>query len=463
LNTISLRTESYSALIGSQAQISLEVERSTDSATTNETPFWEQKTKIGEDSLVAPLKFGSIYLGNLRVKLTWKAPLLAFPLEKIIYQSIIPLVVFFCFWVGAFFYLNRKIVTPLLVENTILARDSGIAKATTMLAHDIRRPFSTLLMALNRLSLINPNGKEMANEISEIRGQVGRAYTQTNNILLDVLDVSGTSIKLDIQVESLKSIIYSSIHTIFGADRDTRVNFTYELFHQSMLKVDPSKIERVFCNIIENSRHAMNGQGNLWFKARDAIDSGMMEITIGNSGSFIPEDIRLLIFDSFFSAGKPAGTGLGLTICKKFILAHGGTIRCESSQEKGTEFIFTLPLALNAFDHAIVILPQNNLETILYSKLEADKKLLLNEQEPNIGWHSTGLEHGLEHEYKESIKLRAKTLGRPISIAVVDDDPIYLRGVLSLIDEHLLGNTIVAIDLESYQEAVSVLVAFHAH
>jgi signal transduction histidine kinase/CheY-like chemotaxis protein len=457
LNTLPLRTESYSALLGSHASISLEVQRSNVTSMINETPSWDKKTKSGVDSFVAPLKFGSINLGTVKANLEWRKSLLALSIEKIIYQSIAPLAAFFCFWFGAFFYINRKIVNPLLVENTILARDSGIAKATTMLAHDIRRPFSTLIMALNRLSMMSPHGKDLANEVADIRRTVGRAYSQTNNILLDVLDISSTEIKLTTHFISVKLIISSAIQTIFGSDRDSNVSFSYELFQQSMLKVDSSKIERVFFNIIENARHAMQGQGELWFKAREALDVEMIEITIGNSGSFIPEDVRLLIFDSFFSAGKPGGTGLGLTICKKFIVAHGGTIRCESDIEKGTEFIFTLPSAKNEIDHSMVTLPQSTQEIINDLKLEVEKNFLSQSHNSNKSGATSDVEHALESQCIAAIKIRAKNLGRPISIAVVDDDPIYLRAVLSLIDEDLHGNTIVAFDLESYHEAISVI------
>jgi CheY-like chemotaxis protein len=70
------------------------------------------------------------------------------------------------------------------------------------------------------------------------------------------------------------------------------------------------------------------------------------------------------LFDSYFTKGKDGGTGLGLAIAKKFVTDHRGTIRCQSSVEHGTEFLFTVPSSPEAsvVESAREALSSQNLE-----------------------------------------------------------------------------------------------------
>ena len=68
------------------------------------------------------------------------------------------------------------------------------------------------------------------------------------------------------------------------------------------------------------------------------------EIAVEDSGAGIPEGEVERIFKPFFSR-KKGGTGLGLPITRRIVLAHRGSIRCESRPGKGTRFTVSIPLA----------------------------------------------------------------------------------------------------------------------
>jgi signal transduction histidine kinase len=75
-----------------------------------------------------------------------------------------------------------------------------------------------------------------------------------------------------------------------------------------------------------------------------------VEITVADTGEGIPPDELEAIFDKFHQVRrenryKAQGTGLGLSIAKSLVELHGGRIRVESEPEKGSRFIFTVPLA----------------------------------------------------------------------------------------------------------------------
>jgi signal transduction histidine kinase len=75
-----------------------------------------------------------------------------------------------------------------------------------------------------------------------------------------------------------------------------------------------------------------------------------VEIRVADRGPGIPRDEQDLVFDPFFRGARAleeqiGGTGLGLSLVKKIVKAHGGTIRVESEAVKGTVFIVRLPAA----------------------------------------------------------------------------------------------------------------------
>jgi signal transduction histidine kinase len=74
---------------------------------------------------------------------------------------------------------------------------------------------------------------------------------------------------------------------------------------------------------------------------------GAVEISIADTGSGIPVDHLAHVFDRFWQADRQgrAGAGLGLSIVKGIVEAHGGNVRVESEVGEGTIFSFTVPLA----------------------------------------------------------------------------------------------------------------------
>lgn len=106
----------------------------------------------------------------------------------------------------------------------------------------------------------------------------------------------------------------------------------------------PGEINQVFMNILVNACHALRGPGEI--RVATSTEGDTVTVTIADTGSGIPEEIRARIFDPFFTT-KPAGqgTGLGLTISYDIVRKHGGTLTFESEVGKGTTFSIRLPVA----------------------------------------------------------------------------------------------------------------------
>ena len=119
------------------------------------------------------------------------------------------------------------------------------------------------------------------------------------------------------------------------------VTISLNLNNAPMLRFDQPSMKRVFYNLILNAFQAMPDGGTLTITANATDEEG--RITVADTGKGIPKESMSRIFEPFFTT-KAQGQGLGLSICKKFVEANGGSIEVESQEGKGTTFKITLPI-----------------------------------------------------------------------------------------------------------------------
>ena len=109
-----------------------------------------------------------------------------------------------------------------------------------------------------------------------------------------------------------------------------------------LIEMDPERIREVLANLIANAlRHTPRG-GRIQVSAAGAA-GGKHVISVRDTGAGIPSDALPHIFDRFYKSDDSRGSGLGLTIAKNLVTAHGGEIAAESEVGKGTRIWFTLP------------------------------------------------------------------------------------------------------------------------
>jgi len=109
---------------------------------------------------------------------------------------------------------------------------------------------------------------------------------------------------------------------------------------------DERKIKQVVINLLSNAVKFTPAGGRVTLRAR-RVDAGL-EIAVVDTGVGIAADQQALVFEEFRQAAgdylrKAEGTGLGLSLAKRFVELHGGTIRVESEPGRGSTFAFTLP------------------------------------------------------------------------------------------------------------------------
>jgi two-component system NtrC family sensor kinase len=106
---------------------------------------------------------------------------------------------------------------------------------------------------------------------------------------------------------------------------------------------DRRKLKKVFINLLQNAREYLQRvEGQRKILISSSVEKDTVLIRFVNNGPPIPRELLPKLFDPFFSYEKDKGTGLGLTICRKIIEEHGGSIAVYSEPGRN-EFRITLP------------------------------------------------------------------------------------------------------------------------
>jgi two-component system sensor histidine kinase KdpD len=107
---------------------------------------------------------------------------------------------------------------------------------------------------------------------------------------------------------------------------------------------DAVLIERVLCNLLENAAKYTPPGSSVQIAARMQDDA--LQVSVIDNGPGLPKGMEQRIFDKFARGERESstpGVGLGLTICRAIVEAHGGKITADNLAEGGASFVFTLP------------------------------------------------------------------------------------------------------------------------
>ena len=114
-----------------------------------------------------------------------------------------------------------------------------------------------------------------------------------------------------------------------------------------LVMIDRVQVQQVVLNLCRNALEAMAAAGGpqaLVIHAATAEGGSMVEVSVADTGPGLPDEVRQKLFQPFVTT-KPSGMGVGLSICRSIVEAHGGRMWVEDAVGGGTRFVFTLPAA----------------------------------------------------------------------------------------------------------------------
>jgi two-component system, NtrC family, sensor kinase len=141
--------------------------------------------------------------------------------------------------------------------------------------------------------------------------------------------------------------INKGLHTVVYIAKSViphRIEVVEEYTDVPEVECNPSQLNQVFLNLINNAAQAIPDNGKI--TVRTSVEDLRVRIDIADTGSGIPSDVQPHIFDTYFTT-KPAGegTGLGLPIVKSIVEEHGGEVTFNTKAGTGTTFTVFLPAA----------------------------------------------------------------------------------------------------------------------
>lgn len=214
------------------------------------------------------------------------------------------------------------------------------------ISHDLRTPLSAIMGTSEILISMTEKRDDRYNLIENIYKDANWLHSLVENIL-SLTRLRDGNFKLNKQVEAVEEIIQSAVAYIArrAAEYDIIVNIPDEPVFVAM---DARLIVQVLINLLDNA--IKNSLDSKEITITVTKDSHQVLFSVADKGKGIMEDEIPMIFTLFYTSSSnqvdsQRGIGLGLSICKTIVKAHGGTITAQNRKDsKGAEFIFSLPM-----------------------------------------------------------------------------------------------------------------------
>jgi PAS domain S-box-containing protein len=243
---------------------------------------------------------------------------------------------------------NKQTEMHLMVAD----RMASVGTLAAGVAHEINNPLASVIANLDMaihdvMAIVDRRG--LPAELSEELDDARVAADRVREIVRDLKIFSRAEEERHGPVD-VEHVLESTIRMAKNELRH-RARLTIEFAKVPMVDANESRLGQVFLNVIINAAHAIppgNYESNQ-ITVKTATDGSRVQISVSDTGSGIPPEVRPRLFTPFFTT-KPVGvgTGLGLAISHRIVTQYGGTIWFDTEVGRGTEFHISLPVALQA-------------------------------------------------------------------------------------------------------------------
>ncbi|MCB0730041.1 MAG: HAMP domain-containing histidine kinase [Ignavibacteriae bacterium] len=239
------------------------------------------------------------------------------------------------------------------IEELLILEEARKLKTVFLdnMSHELRTPITVILGYAGILyeEIQDPELKEMA----EIVLKSSNRLTESLNLLLDQSDVDSNRLKVAFEKKDLK-LLLTEIYNIYkpiAEDKNLEIFFNTEL-NQANSNIDVKMFNKVITNLLNNAvKFTEKGRIGLELFSDNSNGTNFYCIKISDTGIGIPEEKRKLIFEAFRQVSEGMnriyqGTGLGLSVSKKFVELMNGDITVESEVNIGSKFTLKFPSIL---------------------------------------------------------------------------------------------------------------------
>ena len=230
----------------------------------------------------------------------------------------------------------------------LLTADQRKNEFLATLAHELRNPLAPMSNMLEVVKRSGGDGKVLKQAHETFERQLNQMVRLVDD-LLDVNRITHDRLELRPSEVELSSVIQQAIEVarplIDAADQKLIVDLPKEPVY---LNADRARLAQVFGNLLNNSCKYTSTNGTITLSAKRVDDDVL--VSVKDNGAGIPSDKLNSIFDMFMQVDRSSersqgGLGIGLTLVKRLVAMHGGSIEARSEGEgRGSEFIVRLPV-----------------------------------------------------------------------------------------------------------------------
>ena len=218
----------------------------------------------------------------------------------------------------------------------------------TTLSHELRNPLFALSNALQIIRKNDSLTAELDYPVSIIERQVD-ALRRLIDDMLDLSRIGAGKIELRKESITINELIHRALQSVGPLVRERRHELDVLLPPTAItVEADPSRLEQVFVNLLNNAAKYTPEGGRIWVRA--TTEGNQAVVHVEDTGVGIPRDLLPRIFDLFTQAESSreqsqGGLGIGLSLVKNLVTLHGGSVQVRSDGAgKGSQFSVRLPL-----------------------------------------------------------------------------------------------------------------------
>jgi signal transduction histidine kinase len=235
-----------------------------------------------------------------------------------------------------------------LANRELAAASQHKSEFLANMSHELRTPLNAIIgfsevLSERMFGELNAKQEEYSKDIHAS----GQHLLSLINDILDLSKIEAGRMELELADFDLPTALDSALTLV--RERAGRRSIALQTSIDTRLgeiRADERKVRQVVLNLLSNAIKFTPEGGRI--EVRAALGDGSVEVSVSDTGVGIAPEDQGAVFEEFRQVGmaekKAEGTGLGLTLCRKFVELHGGRIWVKSQVGRGATFTFTIPL-----------------------------------------------------------------------------------------------------------------------
>lgn len=223
------------------------------------------------------------------------------------------------------------------LQNQIKLKENfaALGEMSAGIAHEFKNSIATIVGYAQMSS-----AETEVHTLQTYAREIHKESQALSNMVTDFLNFAGPVMASIRQVDLAKLLeaVIADLKNLRPGDYDLR----FQASGDAVVACDPTLLRQSFLNLLINAAEALGAKGTISVSVEAPRDRDHVRILVDDTGRGIPNHVLSKIFFPFFTT-KTHGTGLGLSLVQKIILAHNGRIEVHSVAGKGTRFTITLP------------------------------------------------------------------------------------------------------------------------